>query len=133
MDGGTWSTGADTASTVPGVWSVSHQDLSSLAAAAAEVATRDPRDVGALDPVTEVMFYWTQPANSAFVTGNFTNWEVTLPMSQMETKEGSTVWVTSRGLAPGDYQYKCEWDRWLLLRFLPLDEFRLFWILTFSD
>uniref|UniRef100_A0A7S0BL98 B30.2/SPRY domain-containing protein n=2 Tax=Rhodosorus marinus TaxID=101924 RepID=A0A7S0BL98_9RHOD len=85
----------------PGVWSVSHQDLQKLGGE--EDLSSATIDTGQI--VTEVYFCWTVDANSAFVTGEFNNWEVTLPMEKVNTRDGE-VWIASKMLPPGSFQYK---------------------------
>lgn len=62
----------------------------------------------AFELVVEVTFVWSYPAKSAFVTGTFSNWETTVPMTQITNSDG-THWVLSKPLPPGDYQYKCSY------------------------
>mmetsp|Transcript_19492 Transcript_19492/g.28307 ORF Transcript_19492/g.28307 Transcript_19492/m.28307 type:complete len:161 (+) Transcript_19492:547-1029(+) len=88
----------------PGVWSVSHQDLQKLGGE--EDLSSATIDTGQI--VTEVYFCWTVDANSAFVTGEFNNWEVTLPMEKVNTRDGE-VWIASKMLPPGSFQYKCKY------------------------
>eukprot|EP00188_Purpureofilum_apyrenoidigerum_P005381 Plantae.Rhodophyta-Purpureofilum_apyrenoidigerum.ctg6948.p1 GENE.Plantae.Rhodophyta-Purpureofilum_apyrenoidigerum.ctg6948~~Plantae.Rhodophyta-Purpureofilum_apyrenoidigerum.ctg6948.p1 ORF type:complete len:523 (+),score=69.70 Plantae.Rhodophyta-Purpureofilum_apyrenoidigerum.ctg6948:290-1858(+) len=86
----------------PGVWAVSHQELGKLRTDAEDSASVS----GELDKiVTEVHFCWTEPAQSAFVTGDFNNWEITLPMHKVNTRDGE-VWIASKALPPGTCQYK---------------------------
>eukprot|EP00184_Porphyridium_aerugineum_P003667 CAMPEP_0184695146 /NCGR_PEP_ID=MMETSP0313-20130426/2868_1 /TAXON_ID=2792 /ORGANISM="Porphyridium aerugineum, Strain SAG 1380-2" /LENGTH=687 /DNA_ID=CAMNT_0027153549 /DNA_START=474 /DNA_END=2537 /DNA_ORIENTATION=+ len=90
----------------PGVWSVSHQDLDSFAKVGDRYGPNSTSLSQRFELVTEVTFCWTQKANSAFVTGTFNAWEVTIPMSKVTTTDGTEVWVAVKVLPPGDYQYK---------------------------
>eukprot|EP00177_Eucheuma_denticulatum_P000126 GFKZ01000224.1.p1 GENE.GFKZ01000224.1~~GFKZ01000224.1.p1 ORF type:complete len:559 (+),score=56.13 GFKZ01000224.1:44-1678(+) len=85
----------------PGVWAVSHRDIDRAHAERSHAS--GPRSYFEL--VTEVTFIWNYPAKSAFVTGTFSNWETTVPMTLTHGPEGA-VWVLSKALPPGDYQYK---------------------------
>mmetsp|Transcript_575 Transcript_575/g.1943 ORF Transcript_575/g.1943 Transcript_575/m.1943 type:complete len:523 (-) Transcript_575:197-1765(-) len=88
--------------TTPGIWAVSHQELGRLRTDGEDIASVS----GELDKiVTEVHFCWTEPAQSAFVTGDFNNWEITLPMHKVNTRDGE-VWIASKALPPGTCQYK---------------------------
>lgn len=60
--------------------------------------------------MTDVYFCWTLPAQSAFVTGDFNCWEVTVPMKKIDTRDGE-VWIASKALPPGTCQYKCKPSR----------------------
>lgn len=60
-----------------------------------------------LQLVTDVPFVWSYPAKSAFVTGTFCNWEDTVPMTLITGVDGP-IWVLSKALPPGEYQYKCK-------------------------
>lgn len=85
----------------PGVWAVSHRDIDRAQAGIRETAgTR-----ASFELVTDVSFVWSYPANSAFVTGTFSNWETTVPMTQTSGMDGP-IWVLTKALPPGDYQYK---------------------------
>lgn len=86
----------------PGVWAVSHSDLDRAHAEHAHES--GPRS--SFELVTDVTFLWSYPAKSAFVTGTFSNWETTVPMTLNQAPEGP-LWVLSKALPPGDYQYKC--------------------------
>lgn len=87
----------------PGVWSVSHRAIDRVQARRATAS--GPRS--SFELITDVTFTWSYPANSAFVTGTFSTWEKTDAMSQTSAADGS-VWVLSKALPPGDYQYKCQ-------------------------
>lgn len=101
----------------PGIWSVSHRDIDRAQAERAQ--TSGPRS--SFELFTDVTFIWSYPAKSAFVTGNFGNWETTDAMSLTSAAEGS-VWVLSKALPPGDYQYKCKLNALHLIQ-VPLNLF----------
>ncbi|KAA8494671.1 5'-AMP-activated protein kinase subunit beta-2 [Porphyridium purpureum] len=109
----------------PGIWSVSHQNLDSFARISANigigigsvVSAEEQKDQGGRSVghavqnfpatlVTDVTFCWTQKASSAFVTGTFNSWEVTIPLTLATTTEGNEVWIAVKSLPPGEYQYK---------------------------
>lgn len=87
----------------PGIWSVSHRDIDRVQAKR-QRQTSGPRS--SFELVTDVTFLWSYSAKSAFVTGTFSNWETTVPMTFTQSPEGP-LWVLSKALPPGDYQYKC--------------------------
>lgn len=85
----------------PGVWAVSHLDIDRVQARNAQASGRS----SSFELVTEVTFLWSYPAKSAFVTGTFSNWETTVPMTLTQSPDGP-VWILSKALPRGDYQYK---------------------------
>eukprot|EP00172_Hildenbrandia_rubra_P001827 Plantae.Rhodophyta-Hildenbrandia_rubra.ctg24367.p1 GENE.Plantae.Rhodophyta-Hildenbrandia_rubra.ctg24367~~Plantae.Rhodophyta-Hildenbrandia_rubra.ctg24367.p1 ORF type:complete len:591 (-),score=76.24 Plantae.Rhodophyta-Hildenbrandia_rubra.ctg24367:1104-2876(-) len=88
----------------PGVWSVSHSDLGKAHAEMQQEQQESPK-VSRFELVTDVTFVWPYDASSAFLTGTFSNWEQTTPMTRVSSREG-TYWTLSKALPPGDYQYK---------------------------
>lgn len=108
----------------PGVWAVSHRDIDRAQQERAHAS--GPRS--SFELVTDVTFIWSYPATSAFVTGNFSNWETTVAMVPMSSPEGP-VWVYSKALPPGDYQYKCEFPFPSFLRIQFRFCFHLFFFL----
>lgn len=97
-----WSTPHVPTPITPGVWAVSHRDIDRVQQERAHASgTRSSFEL-----VTDVTFIWPYPAKSAFVTGTFSNWETTVAMCQTTSPDGP-VWVYSKALPPGDYQYKC--------------------------
>lgn len=88
----------------PGVWSVSHRDIDRVQAERCHAVGPRP----SFDLVTDVTFIWSYPAKSAFVTGTFSNWETTVPLTKTNTSGDGGIWVLSKALPPGEYQYKCK-------------------------
>jgi len=91
----------------PGVWSVSHTDLPQLLPLQQSPnQSLNSSTTSPLELVTDVTFCWTEPASSAFVTGTFNSWEITIPLTKITTPERTQLWVAVKSLPPGDYQYK---------------------------
>lgn len=95
------SFGAVPSPATPGVWMVSHNDVRTH-----EQLSQRTGPQTSFELVVDVTFVWSYPAKSAFVTGTFSNWETTVPMTQTTNQDG-TFWILSKALPPGDYQYKC--------------------------
>lgn len=87
----------------PGVWAVSHRDFDR----AQQGRGHPSNPSSSFELVTDVTFIWSLPATSAFVTGTFSNWETTAAMTLTSGPDGP-IWVYSKALPPGEYQYKCS-------------------------
>lgn len=88
----------------PGVWAVSHRDIDIYASNSSN--SNFKKHESSFELVTDVTFIWPYGAKSAFVTGNFSNWETTVAMIETKNSEGNCVWIYSKALPPGEYQYK---------------------------
>lgn len=117
-----WSSPHVSTPITPGVWAVSHRDIDRAQQERAHASgTRSSFEL-----VTDVTFIWPYPAKSAFVTGTFSNWETTAAMSYTSSPDGP-MWVYSKALAPGDYQYKCTFFMFSIVKgYLLSSEFILF-------
>lgn len=87
----------------PGIWAVSHRDIDR----AQQGRGHPSSPSSSFELVTDVTFIWSFPATSAFVTGTFSNWETTAAMTLTSSPDGP-IWVYSKALPPGEYQYKCS-------------------------